>query len=434
MFVDSDPPGAHILVDQKDTGHLTPDTVRRIGGQRQISVQIDTFQALYGFTARVFVPDNDSVLTLSGPLVNRCGDGLCYANQFRHYAANRVRFADNPVGTFFLERAAPGGGNGILWPDITNNSYATGSMVGFAGILGGRDTVALGIYDNVYLAGRPTPVVVQTADRLDITHDTWIVPPPGALGRPTVRGIQISEHAVASKAVEDVVLLHLTFTNITNNPLYRSLDNTIPAGGLSYDQAYIGFLLDPDIGISSDDMLSYDPDLNMAFAYDFRFEENDFQAGYNRGPGLVGLRMVEAPAGTRIILNGWTTTAPDFDWVAGQISEPTGWLMLSGTKSFDKDHPDPRIGHLPGASGDVRISVTAGPLHLAPGDSATVTVAIVLADPQAGTFTSGTPLDPGDPTDRTRVLYGVARNLLARAAAAGNVASSVFAASPVMRR
>jgi hypothetical protein len=38
-----------------------------------------------------------------------------------------------------------------------------------------------------------------------------------------------------------------------------------------------------------------------------------------------------------------------------------------------------------------------------------------------GTFTSGTLLEPGDPTDKTRALYGVAANLIARAATTTSV-------------
>jgi hypothetical protein len=51
-----------------------------------------------------------------------------------------------------------------------------------------------------------------------------------------------------------------------------------------------------------------------------------------------------------------------------------------------------------------------------PGDSASVTIALVLAEPVPNTFTSGTILDPGEPTDQTRALRAVAAKLLAKAA------------------
>jgi hypothetical protein len=416
VFVSSDPPGARLIVDDRDTGLRTPDTLRGLGGRHDISAQMDTFGATYGFTARVFLANVDSVFTISGPLVNRCSEVLCYANQFRYYAVNRVRFASNPVGNFFFERGS--GGDGLLWPSVTNNSYASGSMVGFAGVLG-LDTVALGIYDNAYLAGRPAPELTQTQERIDLRQSTWIVPSTGSIMRPTARGLEVSEHLIATQAFEDLVLLRLVFRNITDRPLYGALDPTTPVAGRTYDQVYIGFLLDPDIGTPNDDALSYDKDQNLAFAYDARFEENDFGGGFNRAPGLIGLKMVEAPPGTTIVLNGWTSQGVgSADWFSGQISEKAGWAMLSGIRPYSPDHPDPQIGHLPLGPGDARLSVSAGPLRLAPGDSAAVTVAIVLADPAPGLFTPGTLVEPGDPTDKTRVLYGIAANLIARAAQA----------------
>jgi hypothetical protein len=419
VFVSSDPQGARLIVDDRDTGLRTPDTLRGLGGRHNISAQLDTFGATYGFTARVFLANVDSLFTITGPLVNRCAEVLCYSNQFRHYSVNRVRFAANPVGNFFFERGS--GGEGLLWPSGTNNSYASGSMVGFAGILS-FDTVALGIYDTGYLAGRPIPELTQTPERIDLIQSTWIVPSPQSVMRPTVRGIEVSEHLMATQANDDLVLVRLVFRNITNQSLYAALDPTVPAVGRVYDQVYIGFLLDPDIGTSNDDALSYDLEQNMAFAYDARFDEGDFGGGFNRAPGLIGLKMVESPPGSIVILNGWTSQGVgSADWFSGQISEKAGWAMLSGLRPYSPDHPDLRIGHLPTAPGDVRLSVSAGPVRLVPGDSAVVTVAVLLASPVEGTFTSGTLLEPGDPTDKTRALYGVAANLIARAATTTSV-------------
>jgi PEGA domain len=431
VYVDSDPPGANILVDNRRTGRQTPDTLRNVAGRHDISAQLDTFRALYGFTARVFVPESDSVPTIAGPLVNRCSDVLCYGNQVQHFAANRIRFASNPVGTFFLDRGA--GGNGIVWPVGPNNSYASGSMIAFAGILNGRDTVALGIYDNAYLAGRPAPLLDEENDEVHITQTTWIVPPANAIGRPTVRGIQVTQEIFATPLAEDIVMVRLVFRNITNEPLYRSLDPTVPAIGLAYDQVFIGFMLDPDIGVPGDDAFSYEPILSLAFAYDSNFDENGYGGGYNKKPGLIGLRMVVAPEFTRTVVNGWTTQGNSSDWFAGQVTEPTGWYNLSGVRPFQPDHPDIRIGHLDDEPGDVRLSVSAGPLHLNPGDTAAVTIAVMLADPVPGAFTSGTRMDPGDPNDRTRVLYSVAGGLLERAGSAGAAAVMMRAASRVFR-
>jgi len=420
-FVDSDPAGGRILVDGESTGRITPDTLRGLVGRHDITVQLDVFDASYGYTARVFLGDTDSLTIIDGPLVMRCSDAVCFAKQFRHYSANRVRFASNPVGTFF-HRA--GTGDGVIWPSLTNNSYASAGMVGFAGIMDGTDTVSLGIYDSRYLAGRPQPLLVQSADRIDLTQSTWILPPSSLLQLRTARGIEVREHATAIGDVDDVVVLRLVFRNITNSPLYAALDPTVPAGGVTFDKVWVGFLLDPDIGEPTDDMLSYEPDLNLSFAYDSDFDETKFGGGFNRAPGLIGLRMFDVPAGATVVMNGWTSQGTgSFDWNAGEISESIGYGMLSGTGVFSPDNPSPRIGHMPPSPGDVRISVSAGPLRLVPGDSVAVSIAIVLAAPVTGTFNSGIELKPGDPLDRTRALYTVAADLFERAIAATGVSA-----------
>jgi hypothetical protein len=414
VLVTSDPEGARIFLDNRDTGMLTPDTVVNLSGTHDFSAQLDTFDAVYGYAARLFVGE-PQLYTLEGPLVNRCSDNLCLANQFRHYSVNRVRFAINPVGTLFRERGT--GGNGILWPSVTNNSYAAGSMIGFAGIVDGRDTVAIGIYDNAWLAGRPAPDEMQTAHSLRITQTTRIQPAPTAITRPTVRGISVREDVTATAENDDIVFVRLTYRNITAEPLYAALDPRASISGFVYDQVYIGFLLDPDIGASGDDFMSYEQDLNLAFAYDSRFDENDFGGGLNRSPGLIGLQLADPPAGGFVMLNGWKTEGSGPDWAAGTTSEKFGWYMLSGLRSYEPDHPFRKIGHLPEGVGDVRLSVSAGPYRLEPGDSLQVTIAILLAEPVAGTFASGAMLEPGDPLDDTRQIHLVAGTLLEKAAA-----------------
>ncbi len=419
-WVVSDPPGARIFVDNIDTRQFTPDTVRGLSGRHDISVRLDTLGTTYGFTARVFLADADSTITISGPLVMRCAEVICFTGQHRYWSANRVRFATNPVGNLFL-RAGTGGG-GLLWPSVTNNSYVSGGMIAFAGLLGGRDTVSIGIYDNGYLAGRPAPATTQAADRVEVSQTAWIVPPSSLIQRITVRGIEISEQLLATAEVDDIVVLRLVFRNITHEQLYAALDPTVPPGGVAYEQAWVGFMLDPDVGAPGDDALSYESDLDLVFAYDVRWDENTFGGGFARAPGLIGLRMLEAPPDVTIMLNGWTSQgAGSQDWVAGQVNERNGWNMLSGLRPFSPDHPDRRIGHMPLGPGDVRISVSAGPLRLAPRDSAVVKVAIILADPVAGSFNSGTQMEPGEPTDRTRSLYGAAGNLFTKAMEAGAV-------------
>jgi hypothetical protein len=235
---------------------------------------------------------------------------------------------------------------------------------------------------------------------------------------------------LATSAADDILLLRLVFRNVTADPLYAALDPLAEIGGIVYDQVYVGFLFDPDVGTSGDDNMSYEPDLDLVFAYDSRFDEAGFGGGFSRAPGLIGLQLIDSPVGTRTVLNGWTSQGVgSTDWFAGQISEKNGWYMLSGVRPFAPFHEDPRIGHLPPAPGDVRLSVSAGPLRLVPGDSVAVTVAIIIADPVPDTFISGFDLLSGDPLDKTRPLYGAAANLFEKARSTRALATMVSTAA-----
>jgi hypothetical protein len=423
-FVVSDPPGARILVDERETSRVTPDTIRGLSGQHNITARFDSANATYGFNARVIFPGTDTTLDIMGPLLFRCFETLCYQNVFEHHAANRVRFANNPVGVQFLEDGT--GGQGLLWPSVSNNGYVSGAMPIFAGMMLG-DTVSLGAYDTPYMAGRPAPTVTQTEDSVAVRQTAWVLPPASLLQFVTARGVAIDQHVVSTRRVEDAVAVRLVFRNITAEPLYQAVDPAMPEGGATIANAFIGFLLDPDIGNPQDDAISYDPELDLVFAYDAHFAESNYGSGYNLKPGLVGLRVLERPEGANIgvALNGWARSKDySADWKAGTITEGAGWLMLSGTRSYQPDHPSRWIGHLPPETGDMRLTVTAGPVTLAPGDSAAITVAIVLAEPAAETFNSGNLQDPGNPTDPSRQLLRIAAGLLERARAADALLAS----------
>jgi hypothetical protein len=98
--------------------------------------------------------------------------------------------------------------------------------------------------------------------------------------------------------------------------------------------------------------------------------------------------------------------------------------MLSGIRPYAPDHPDLGIGFLPSVPSDMRMTVSAGPVTLPPGDSVTITVAVAVAEPVPGTFTSGAGfLEPGEPHDQTRPIYAVAAGLRERLLAAEHVST-----------
>ncbi|CAN5638338.1 hypothetical protein BH23GEM9_BH23GEM9_06390 [soil metagenome] len=418
MLVSSDPQGATITLDQRDTGLRTPDTIGGLGGTHVLNVQLDSAGVRYSYSVQIAVSRVDSVLRNHGPLTRQCTAtelGQCYSQMHRYHEAAGVRFATNPLGGLFMRQAQ---GQGLFWPATSSNSYISGSTPVIAGRLEGVG-VSLGIYDHHFHAGRPAPTTSNVNGMFRLNQETWIVPPAGALRRfPTARGVSVRQELLASDDVEGVVLIRLTFRNITDQLDYQFMDSFLGAAGGTYRETYIGLLLDADIGDSGDDWLTYDPELDMVYAYDARFSEPTFTGNASAAPGLVGLRALRAPAGSMVVLNGWMSTGVSADWRAGQPSESFGYDMLSGLNPFTPAHPNRRIGHLPPQAADARIAVMAGPLTLAPGDAAEIVLAVAVAAPVAGTFQTGVLVQPGEPLDTQRDIHRIAATLRQRMRAA----------------
>src|SRR5690606_4264439 len=158
---------------------------------------------------------------------------------------------------------------------------------------------------------------------------------------------------------------------------------------------------------------------NMVFAYDWGWEEPNFQGPARTAPGLVGLVVLETEPGTAHVLNGWRNVSGETpDWGGGRSNEFRGLGMMSGRNPYAPVHTDPGIGHTPESPGDVRLLISSGPFVLAPGDSASMTLAVVIAEPIPGTFTVGLGTPPGNPRDPDRAILEIAAGLLERARAA----------------
>jgi len=417
VFVQSDPPGASIMLDGRSTNRLTPDTITGLSGQHELIVTLDSMGRAYRYGAHISVGD-DSTAVVNGPVVLRCGQPSCY-RRLREYPTPRFenfRIAVNALGTFFLE---DGIGDGLIWPVGTNNSYVSTGMPMFAARLTNGDTVALGIYDQAFLAGRPVAPIVREEEQLRATQAPWVIPPSSMITLSTVRGLRLDQHAVAVPDVPDAIGIRLVVHNISGDPLYMATDPLIPAGGLTFENAWIGYALDVDIGNAVDDMMAYAPMEDMVFAYDWGWEEPGFQGSARSAPGLIGLVVLETEQGVSSVLNGWRNVGGVTpDWGGGRTNEFVGLRMMSGIGTYAPNHPSPRIGHMPEAPGDVRLLVSSGPFTLAPGDSASFTFAVVIAEPVPDTFMPGLGIPPGDPLDASRPIMQTAAGLVDRARAA----------------
>jgi hypothetical protein len=416
--IDSDPRGASIFVDGQDRRKVTPDTLRGLSGNHEFIVRRDSAGASYGYRIQLRIA-GDSVTRINGPLMlTRCSQQGCPL--ISEHTVSRIRFSRSPAGPLFHQA---GTGGGAFWPGTTSNSYVSTGVPVFAMQIG-QNPFALGIYDHEFLAGRPFPQVTSAAGAFSLRQNFWLIPPPVLLDFPTVRGLEVSEEVIGTPGIDDAIVVRVVFRNITNRPAYQAADPIVPPAGLRFDSAYIGFAVDPDIGNADDDLFAYDPELNSVFVYDAAFLETAFAGGASTAPALVGLRVLEAPAGARRILNGWPRVFSGFsaDWSAGTESEFAGWLILSGRNTYQPDHADNTIGHLPATNlNDMRIAVSAGPLTLAPGDSAVLRVALAFADPAPGTFTSGTVVNSGSPDEPNRTIMQIAAPLRAKLRAAEGI-------------
>ncbi|HEX6307373.1 MAG TPA: hypothetical protein VFZ69_04240 [Longimicrobiales bacterium] len=414
IFLSSDPGGARIGIDNRNTGLVTPDTIGLRRGERLIELVLDSAGFTYDYAVLIGVVPSDSVGTLTLPLGLQCFQltGACMTAARRQYETAGMRIGTNGLGSLFY---AQGSGQGIVWPVTGTDGYASSGMPLIAGLANDRE-VALGLYDHNMLVGRPAPRVTRAGGTFRLERVSWVLPPNDlALNPGTVRGIQVEEELLAADGIDGVLIVRLRFRNRSDDALVHAFAPHIARSTVTYTNTWVGFAIDPDIGSAADDWVSYDIERNMVFAYDADFAETQFGGGAATAPGLIGLRVLEAPPGTNVLLNAWP---PAGDWWAGTQSEITGYGLLTGTSIYSPDHPHGQVGHVPPSSADMRIAVTAGPLTLIPGGEAEIVIAIAVAPPTPGTFTSGTTMAPGDPLDTSRPLFAVAADLRARMAAA----------------
>lgn len=418
LVVDSDPRGGLILLDGESTQRVTPDSFFDLTAERHtLLIRLDTAGLTYAAGGSV-QPGADEVTRVLVPLLLNCSEPPCSTT---FHTPEDVGFAVSATGPLMYVQ---GQGSGAVWPLASGNSYVSGAMPVMAGVgAASGDTIALGPYDYAYTAGRPVPELDAGAFRL--RQSAWIIP-PGEVRQavaPTIRGVEIEEEVLAGGGAPGSVVVRLTFRNVTDNPAYQTVD-VHAAGGITYEDVWLGMAVDADVGSSEDDLVTYFPDLDLAVTFDRDFRETGFSTDWRDRPGLVGLRMLEHPGGTSVRLNAWPRSA---DWQAEGLRaivanrgqpERTGWGWLSATQTVLPDHPSEKIGYAPSAANDYRMSVAAGPLRLAPGDSATVSVAVVFAEPEPGSFTSGTAVSAGDPTDAARQIYEIGGALRLQAVAA----------------
>ena len=413
IFVDSDPRGAAVYLDGTATGLHTPDTLRQVAsGTRRVEVRLDSAGVAFATAGDVNVTGG-GVVSVVIPLLTTCnGTGNCVGSSAVYHDVASLHFATNPAAMPFFNG---GRGDGLKYPGVAGYDYASVGAPVFTGVPSGiGGIVALGVYPfnstvPPLWAGRPAPPDSTTNGTLILHQSTWIVPPALLVQTSVPRGLQVDQRIVGRSDVDGALFIRVVFRNISATSAYRFLDPPAPAAGITYSAAYVGWGMDADIGTAStlDDLYTFIPALNMAVMYDAPMSE----PGFSGPPALVGLRMIQGPAGASTVsLGAWPAAA---DWLG--TDQPVGWFAL--TNNGDKSGSTV-FAPEPVSPGDYRISVAAGPITLAPGDSVAFTVAVVLALPAPNTYTPGTVLHPGDPNNPARPFQAVAAPLIQRARAA----------------
>lgn len=412
LTVISDPAGAEITIDNVDLDRVTPATLQGVeAGSRQLDLALRAGpDEVFVWSDSVTVPEEE-LDTVDALLQGGCARN-CRFLMDRGRIRCRVTGRGDTCATVFFDAASA-----LQWPGSSGGSYGAGGRLLLAGrIAGGAqqgDTIATQVYDVAWVGRQP--VRERTSGRATtIEVEYW-----GAAryNGESLLGLEVKETIVAvdSATVEDVIFLNFVIENISGDERYRRLYPWVPEGGYTYESLYVGFGLDADAGAAEDDLGTFDPSLDLSFIYDAAFQDSELGEFADR-PGLVGLVDIEVPG--EASERRFTMWRREDDWDEGD-RHGLGWRILAGRLTPSdpiQDHPAAEIGHQGTQPADYRIIETRGPLRLEPGQSISLTVGLVLALPVAGTFTPGTLVPPGDPTDPDRLILEIAGDLRALAA------------------
>jgi hypothetical protein len=408
LVVLSDPEGADIILDEQELGVTTPATLFEIpAGEHRLDLELRAGVEFYRWRDSVSVPE-EAVDTVEAALQGGCTRDCGFLVDRGRIECRSNSNGDTCAGVFYETEPA------LLWPEPSGGAYTGGGRLLIAArIAEGAgpqtgDTISTLVFRQSWIGRRP--VEQTSSDRLETMNlEYWGTATfPGE----AVTGLSVRETllAVDSADVEDVLFLHFEIENVSADERYRRLYPWVPDSGYTFDGLYVGFGFDADVGAPEDDLGTFDPDLDLAFMYDADFQDEEL-GEFSERPALAGLVTVEPPAGATE--RTFTLWRREDDWDNGTF-HGFAWRLLAGRLGPGdaiSDHPSPDIGHTSDAPDDYRLIDAHGPLRIAPGESVTMTVAIVMAEPVPGTFTPGTLIPAGDPTDPGRAILDVAADL-----------------------
>ena len=456
-----------LTVDGTTTLRIAQDSMQLARGEHSFQQQLDIEYLQVNYTDEInprteryeypVVYAGSCRTTLTSADVPYCN----FASVVTWSGSRRIFCRVNDFGDFCTGYVDPSG-IGARWPtdSFVNDGYVSqakllvGATVGPEAAANARgDTVAMALY----LPGDYGPRTRlratsgdssrwQTQTWTDLRHkrffgftQTFL----DSLDRPGSRfGLEVLTTYYLPSNRRDALFIRFDVKNISNLAAYRLVHPDVPAGGITLENIYLAPMVDLDVGANNtatgqqeraDDNATMFPADSLMVGYDQAFAVSSFANATVQKPGLVGLRLISAPAAAKGVIIEY---GDSLTYSTNALEDHTFSLIAAGRAGTPRAQAGctDRTAALVCSNetpGNVIMGWSIGPIaSLAPGQSTTLTVAILFARPQAGTFTSGTLVAPqNDQLGVTtgRAIYGVAEALRALG---GQVGGTVVSNTP----
>ncbi|MCL7974703.1 MAG: hypothetical protein M8835_09130, partial [marine benthic group bacterium] len=376
-----------------------------------------------------------------------------------------VLYNNGPICTFY---EAFGGGGGGWFPTGSPNSYIFNSGFQIAGITeegagpwaldtagayffsgygNFQGTHLTQIYSSLEpddLANWPAAAYIDDPDvfapvlqgrKAASPHDTWVQYWDGDPARTRERshpmGIRVTQRSMAwsyPSGNESVIYFVLEFENATADPEFQRLnelayfggENALPDEGWSYNDIYVAFAADHDVGNAFENMATAILPFDMTIAYHGGFNPPPYfeptpsisiPPFFATAPGIAGVKYLKSPAdpesGEEIGLSmvsvftiGSNSPFPDpigipqlWRYLAGKLDLSLGdrpCNVMAEIANLNATDVERSVCYIPISAWDIRFYQASGPFSLAPGEKSTVVAAHLVA-PTVETMPDGSP-------------------------------------------
>ncbi len=342
------------------------------------------------------------------------------------------------------------GAFGLTWPDsgtAVRNAYVFHGKLLIAALRprsGGSDTLAMGLYvPGDYLPHERLHPIPGDSSRWQ--EDVWtdgrhvpifpkLNPALAADDRPGQNfGLDVRITALLPSSQPNAMLVRFDVKNISATDSFRFVHREEPVAGHTLMDVYLAPFWDANIGgiindENNDDNSTLFPAESLLVTYDQRFTGSSMSASFAARPGLFGIQLIDGPPGTTAkgIVTSRIVSAPtwlDSAASTGRAKEDSSYALLSAGRAqpINSLCVNSSIALVCDTEGSTNSYTgwSVGPISsLAPGQSTSITVALLFAPPDPGTFTSGTEMPPQNNAlaSTTRPIYITAGGLRALAA------------------